>query len=293
MFSAGLSLNIGTGFPMMPFGGFGGLSVGMMGGSSMLLGPQMGMMGGMMPGMMGGMGGMMPGMMGGMGGMMGGMMPGMMGGMGGMMGGGMMQMMMQQMQMMMMGLLMLQMMQQSQGGGGNPYTGLYPGYNLPNLGGGGGGFPGMPYGGGAFPFGGSPLSPNGSGQSAVDLGRRFLGQNAWDIKGLLPNFTRAGGQTNNCADFVSSLLESTGRIKGHHINVGELEQSLLKQGYVAVPADQMQAGDVWISNSRGHTELVTGKNRTIGSNNDRPGHQVISEHYKTPGTGVIYRLIGK
>jgi cell wall-associated NlpC family hydrolase len=134
------------------------------------------------------------------------------------------------------------------------------------------------------------LNPDGSGQDAVDLGRKFLGQNSADIKGKLPNFTAAGGQTNNCADFVSSLLESTGRIKGHHINVEEFERSLRAQGYAQVPAGQAQPGDVWISNSRGHTELYAGNGRTIGSNNDRPGHQVISERPKAPGTGVYYHL---
>lgn len=127
--------------------------------------------------------------------------------------------------------------------------------------------------------------PDGSGQDAVNLGMQYLGQNAIDIKGKLPNFTAAGGQTNNCADFVSSLLESTGRIKGHHINVVELEKSLLSQGYHEVPKDQAQPGDVWINDSRGHTEMVAekGGKRLIGSNNDRPGHQVISLNSKSGG----------
>ncbi|MEQ8187614.1 MAG: peptidoglycan amidohydrolase family protein [Candidatus Eremiobacterota bacterium] len=209
-------------------------------------------MGGMMPGMMGGM----PGMGGGMPGMggMGGGFPGMGGGMPGM--GGM--------------------------GGGMPYAGAYAGPN------GAGAFAGTGGAGGAGAYTG-PMG-TGSGAAAVNVGRQFLGQNAIDIKGKMPHFTAAGGQTNNCADFVSSCLESQGLIKGHHINVKEMEQSLIKQGYRQIPLNQAKAGDVWMNSSRGHTELVqgfqNGKLKLIGSNNDRPGHQVISEGSAT--SGVVY-----
>jgi len=139
--------------------------------------------------------------------------------------------------------------------------------------------------------GGSQAAP-GSGQAAVDLARKFKGQESWRIKGKMPNFTAAGGQTNNCADFVSSALESTGRLKGHQINVKRMEQALIKQGYVQVPASQARPGDVWMNHSRGHTELVSAKGgtRTIGSNNDRPGHQVITERAKSTTSGVYYQL---
>jgi len=228
----------------------------------------------MMMMMMGGganpfMGGMMPGMMGGMPGMMGGM-PGMMGGMPGggygMPGGG-----------------------YGMPGGGYGMPG--GGYGMP---GGGYGMPGGGYGmpgGGAGPIPTGPLnSAPGSGAAAVEMGRRFLGQNSIDIKGKLPHFTAAGGQTNNCADFVSSCLESQGLIKGHHINVKEMEKALIKQGWRQIPLNQAKAGDVWMNSSRGHTELVqgfqNGRLKLIGSNNDRPGHQVISEGSAT--SGVVY-----
>ncbi len=229
-------------------------------------------------GMGGGMMGGMPGMMGNN--MMGGGMPGfgMPGGFGSPMG------------MSMPGM-----------GGGYGMPGMGGGYGMPGMGGGYGSPLGMnPYGGGggyngggvnnAAPIGGSVTSPSGSGQAAVDLARRFTGQESYRIKGQMPHFTAAGGKTNNCADFVSSALESAGRLSGHHVNVRELEQSLIKQGYRQVPANQAQPGDVWINHSRGHTELVTqaGGTRTIGSNNDRPGHQVISERAKNTGSGVYY-----
>lgn len=136
-----------------------------------------------------------------------------------------------------------------------------------------------------------PTGPVGQGQqAAVDLGRRFLGQNSSSLRGQLPNFTAAGGQTNNCADFVSSLLQSTGQLQGHHVGVSDLENALRQQGYHQVSAAQAKPGDVWISNSRGHTEMVTapGGTMAIGSNNDRPGHQVVSEKPLRPGSGVYY-----
>ncbi|HPZ10493.1 MAG TPA: hypothetical protein PL110_20555, partial [Candidatus Eremiobacteraeota bacterium] len=57
-----------------------------------------------------------------------------------------------------------------------------------------------------------------------------------------------------------------------------------------IPLNQAKAGDVWMNSSRGHTELVqgfqNGRLKLIGSNNDRPGHQVISEGSAT--SGVVY-----
>ena len=90
---------------------------------------------------------------------------------------------------------------------------------------------------------------------------------------------------------MSSCLESTGRVQGHHINVEEFEKSLQSQGYQMVSKENAKPGDVWISGSKGHTELVAeaGGNRLIGSNNDRPGHQVISEHVGPTG-GYYYHL---
>ena len=227
---------------------------------------------------------------------------------------------MQQMMQMMMG--MMQMMMGMMGGGGfNPaMMGGMPGMQqgIPGM---GGGFPGigngmggymgggqpfspMPFGPGGFPGGGMPYGPgyaNGAqpmmpgqvgsgGSAAVALGQRFLGQNAIDIKGRLPNFTAAGGQTNNCADFVSSLLQSTGGLQGHFVNVRGLEQALQRQGYRRIPAEQARPGDVWMNPSRGHTEMVAtpGATQLIGSNNDRPGHQRISQHNNRNPLGGVY-----
>ena len=110
--------------------------------------------------------------------------------------------------------------------------------------------------GGQNPINMSNTSQSASGNAAVDLAKKYLGRDSIGMKGDLPNFTAAGGVTNNCADFVSSCLESTGRLKGHEINVEHLEESLKKQGYQQVPREKSQPGDVWISDSAGHTELV-------------------------------------
>jgi hypothetical protein len=146
---------------------------------------------------------------------------------------------------------------------------------------------------GGSPLGGSSGGPSGggSGQSAVDYARQFQGRDSSSIKGKMKHFTAAGGITNNCCDFVSSALEGQGLVKGHHINVKSFEQELKKQGYKQVPASQARPGDVWISPSRGHTELVASKGATklIGSNNNGDSRQEITEHASRPGSGIIYQ----
>ncbi|MCA9795939.1 MAG: hypothetical protein KC910_29225, partial [Candidatus Eremiobacteraeota bacterium] len=69
----------------------------------------------------------------------------------------------------------------------------------------------------------SNLTPNPPGntpgQASVDLARKFEQVDSRDVKGQLPNFQAAGGDTNNCTDFVTSVLQDTGRFTGHEINV--------------------------------------------------------------------------
>jgi len=128
-----------------------------------------------------------------------------------------------------------------------------------------------------------------TGSAAVDQAKKFLGQNSIDLKGKLPNFTAAGGVTNNCADFVSSCLENAGLLKGHEVNVGHLEESLKKQGYVQVSREQSQPGDVWISDSAGHTELVAeaGGKTLIGSNGSE-SQKVSEDKYSGTKGGRFY-----
>ncbi|MGE0495447.1 MAG: hypothetical protein AB7S38_39945 [Vulcanimicrobiota bacterium] len=133
---------------------------------------------------------------------------------------------------------------------------------------------------------------NSPGQASVDLARQFEGMNSADVKGKLPNFEAAGGNTNNCADFVSSVLQATGRLDGHEINVDDFRERLQEEGWRQIPRDEAQPGDVWITkpDQGRHTELVTeaGGGRTIGSNNVRPGFQQITEREKEADTGYYY-----
>lgn len=113
------------------------------------------------------------------------------------------------------------------------------------------------------------------------------------VKGKMKHFQAAGGRSNNCADFVSSALQATGRGVKHTASVSELRQQLQKKGWKAIPRSEARPGDVWMtkSNTHGsrHVELVSapGGTRTIGSNNIRKGVQQITERAKGP-SGVIY-----
>ena len=182
------------------------------------------------------------------------------------------------------------------GGGG----GCGGGGSVGGCGGGGGSYGGGGGCGGGGSVGGASSSapyrtsgtlPSESGNAVAALAEKFLGRDSASIKGELPHFTAAGGRNNNCADFVSSLLESNGKLSGHYINVGRLEEALKNQGYHQVSADQAQPGDVWISSSRGHTEIVekAGNPPTlIGSNNGGDDIQEITRDKGSGRSGVFY-----
>jgi hypothetical protein len=255
------------------FGGGGGFGCGQMGGGG--FNPMMGM-GGMNPmmGMMGMMG------MGGMGGM-GGQNP-----------------MMQMMQMMMMLMQMMQGMGQMGGGqmpmcpqqgfgcggpspcggGGSPIGDFLGGGGCG--GGGGGGNYGNYDNGGSYGCGNTGnaggVQGNGSGQNTIDIARQFLGQNSRDVAGRMGPFTAAGGNTNNCADFVSSALVASGRLSRRNVNCRGLRRQLEQEGWRQIPASQARAGDVCFP-SEGHVQLCQGDGRQIGSNNVRRGFQKITE----------------
>lgn len=136
-------------------------------------------------------------------------------------------------------------------------------------------------------FGATP--PDTPGQRTVDYARKFEGMLSQDVKGEMEHFTAAGGNSRNCADFVSSALKATGRLDEHHTSVGNLRQDLLDNGWRQVTQQEAQPGDVWMteSNTFGsrHTELVTqpGGTHTIGSNNISEGQQQITERPKEGG----------
>jgi hypothetical protein len=128
----------------------------------------------------------------------------------------------------------------------------------------------------------------GSGADAVRLGQQFMHQSSRSLRGRLPNFQAAGGVTNNCADFVSALLQNTGRLKGHYNKVSDLQTALGHQGYRRVSKSQAQPGDVWIRSDAGHTELVEtpGATKLLGSNGS--AFQTIRE--SGAGSGYYYHL---
>ncbi len=140
-----------------------------------------------------------------------------------------------------------------------------------------------------------PVSP---GQASVDLARRFEGQLSQNVKGKLEHFGAAGGRTNNCADFVSSVLQASDRGIERTPLVNELRQQLQDKGWSEISPEDAKPGDVWMtrSNTHGnrHTELVTqadgqGGFRTIGSNNISDNQQRIFERDKTGGVIYGYR----
>ncbi|MBS2035745.1 hypothetical protein JST97_12210 [bacterium] len=141
-----------------------------------------------------------------------------------------------------------------------------------------------------------PEAKNG----AVESLRGHLGTPTADLKGILPGgFSAAGGKTNNCADTVTSALKANGQFDKNIVNVKEMEREFKREGIKQIPADQAMPGDVWISESRKHTELVSeaGGGMTIGSNNQdpitgepTPGKQFITERPKDVDAGVYYDL---
>ena len=148
---------------------------------------------------------------------------------------------------------------------------------------------GMPGGNYGAPAMGGFVPPSGSGgAAAVNTARQFLGQRSYDIRGRMPHFQAAGGLTNNCADFVSSALRSGGMLGGHEVNCRRLEQRLLREGWVQIPASQAGPGDVAFNRSRGHVVLCQGNGMMIGSNNVRRGLQYVTEK-PLPQSWVVYR----
>ncbi len=118
---------------------------------------------------------------------------------------------------------------------------------------------------------------SGSGEAAAAEAKKFVGQDSQSLKGKLKNFEAAGGQTNNCADFVCSLLKNQDPSLPKTNSVAQLKSTLQSRGWKQVPKEQSKAGDVAFANTGSHVQLVSAPGKTIGSNNDRPGHQVVSE----------------
>ena len=147
-----------------------------------------------------------------------------------------------------------------------------------------------------------------SGEITVDYAKQFDGQKTHDIDNAdLSKLDKSIGYDLNCANFVSSVLEETGRMEGHDNSCVNLKADLISQGYESVSPENAEPGDVWIrinSEGHGHTEIVSGRDENgnltfIGSNNIYGANgedlhmQVVSERSKTDdkvsagGTAVI------
>ncbi len=117
--------------------------------------------------------------------------------------------------------------------------------------------------------------PPPSGGDPVAIARHFvknppLRADSPELKRGLPHYTAAGGATNDCADFVSSVLMTAGRISTHEINVGVMKTYLESNGWKETTKAKAQPGDVWLCNGGGisHVTLVSasGGSRIIGAN---------------------------
>ena len=134
-----------------------------------------------------------------------------------------------------------------------------------------------------------PLPPAGS---AIAIASRFLNLPSWSpkltegIRGPGWSYEPVGGQTNNCAEFVTSCLRMAGEIGYQQDNVGALEQSLGATWKYRASVAAARPGDVWICNNSviQHTVLVSaaGATETIGS--DGSGTEIIKRE-PMPTTG--------
>ena len=149
--------------------------------------------------------------------------------------------------------------------------------NLPAGASGGGGAGGVAGAGGIASAAGDPVS--GPHANAAAVAEQYLGQNASSLRGdrsdNLP--MQAGIPTNVCcANFVSAVLVEAGQLPPGQqtASVQTLKETLQSNGWTQVPASQAQRGDVviqqgqWPGGGRAsHTQIVSGPNQTIGSNN--------------------------
>ena len=132
------------------------------------------------------------------------------------------------------------------------------------------------------------------GEQVVEDARSHLGTKSQDIDA--PNYVNSGGNTNNCANFVSTMLHNRGELEGRVENVRQLERLAQEQGYRLVSQEEAGPGDMAFRTDVSHVELVTtpGATHTIGSNNenpDNPGVIVNGQQWVTerPTEGFEFR----
>ncbi|QJU59885.1 LysM peptidoglycan-binding domain-containing protein [Sphingomonas sp. AP4-R1] len=110
--------------------------------------------------------------------------------------------------------------------------------------------------------------------NVAEIADTYLGQNASSLKtntrDALPMNANVPSDVC-CANFVSAVLTEAGQLPAnlHTDSVAQLNSTLRARGWTEVPASQARPGDVVIMQGGGisHTEIVSGPNQMIGSNN--------------------------
>jgi hypothetical protein len=136
------------------------------------------------------------------------------------------------------------------------------------------------------------------GGSAVEIAGRFVGDESWspklrdDIGGHDWHYDNAGRVTNNCAEFVSSVLRMAGEISFQDAGVLDFESKLRGAGWKYRRGKaESQPGDVWIHEyNPQHTVLIAsaGGGETLGS--DGSATEIIKrEPMPYPGAKYMYK----
>lgn len=108
------------------------------------------------------------------------------------------------------------------------------------------------------------------GDLVIADARSHLGTKSQDIEA--PNYKNTGGNTNNCANFASTMLHNRGLLPERIENVRRLEKIAQENGYRLVSQEDAKPGDLAFRTDTSHVELVSqaGGTHTIGSNNENP-----------------------
>lgn len=109
-----------------------------------------------------------------------------------------------------------------------------------------------------------------AGDRVIADARSHLGTKSQDIDA--PNYVNTGGNTNNCANFASTMLHNQGMLPGREENVRNLERVAQENGWRLVDQESAGPGDLAFRTDVSHVELVSqpGATHTIGSNNENP-----------------------
>jgi 3D (Asp-Asp-Asp) domain-containing protein len=152
---------------------------------------------------------------------------------------------------------------------------------------GGGQHGGGEHGGGDNHHGGGETG----GGDPVSIAMKFVGLPSWSptlIAGLKPYYNNMGRETNNCAEFVSAVLQKAGRISFNNATVLGLESMLKGAGWKPVSKEQSKPGDVWIHREGPqHTVLIAsdGGGSTLGADGSS---QEYVKHEAMPYPGAYY-----